>query len=201
MLADGHTQVAPGKIAAVVTSLEMLRRPPRLDVRTRPEWALRRVGQPDVRWYRGLFRRVGEDWLWQSRLRLSEAALAAIICHHDVEVYAVSSDGLDEGLVELDFRRPGTCELSFFGVGPRLVGQGAGRMMMNQAVEVAWSRPIRRFWVHTCTLDHPRALPFYIRAGFVPFARQIEIADDPRLDGLLPRTAAPQVPIIAGPAA
>ncbi len=34
---------------------------------------------------------------------------------------------------------------------------------MNRALEIAWARPIRRFWVHTCTLDHPGALPLYVR--------------------------------------
>ncbi len=59
---------------------------------------------------------------------------------------------------------------------PKFVGSGAGRWMMNRAIERAWSQPIRRFWVHTCTLDHPAAVAFYIRSGFVPFRRRIEIA-------------------------
>jgi len=40
-----------------------------------------------------------------------------------------------------------------------------------------------RVWLDTCSFDHPLALPFYQRSGFVPFRRQIEIAEDPRLDG------------------
>ncbi|MCC7273790.1 MAG: GNAT family N-acetyltransferase, partial [Alphaproteobacteria bacterium] len=73
---------------------------------------------------------------------------------------------------------------------------GAGRWLMNRAVEIAWARPIARFWVHTCTLDHPGALAFYVRSGFVPFRRQVEIADDPRLLGQAPRSAAAHVPVI-----
>ncbi len=106
------------------------------------------------------------------------------------------ADGIDEGLLELDFRHPGVCELSFFGVTPGLVGIGAGRWLMNRALELVWSRPIRRFWVHTCTHDHPAALAFYMRSGFRPFRRHIHIEDDPRLAGVLPRTAAPQIPLI-----
>jgi hypothetical protein len=68
--------------------------------------------------------------------------------------------------------------------------------MMNRAIERAWSMPIRRFWVHTCTLDHTAALSFYIRSGFVPFKRQIEVFDDPRLTGVLSSSAGPDVPII-----
>jgi hypothetical protein len=50
--------------------------------------------------------------------------------------------------------------------------------------------------VHTCTFNHPSAVAFYQRSGFRPFRRQIEIADDPRLDGTAPRSAAKHVPII-----
>ena len=67
---------------------------------------------------------------------------------------------------------------------------------MNRAIERAWSQPIRRFWVHTCTLDSPGAIGFYQRSGFRPYAIEVEVADDPRLSGHLPRTAAPHVPII-----
>ena len=62
--------------------------------------------------------------------------------------------------------------------------------------ELAWSRQVARVWVHTCTLDHPSALAFYQRSGFRAFRHQIEIADDPRLDGTLARSAAKHVPII-----
>jgi hypothetical protein len=67
---------------------------------------------------------------------------------------------------------------------------------MNRALERAWSGEVRRVWVHTCTFDHPSAVAFYQRSGFRPFRRQIEIADDPRLDGTAPRDAAEHVPVI-----
>ncbi len=44
--------------------------------------------------------------------------------------------------------------------------------------------------------DHPSAVAFYQRSGFRAFRRQIEIADDPRIDGTAPRTAAKHVPIV-----
>jgi hypothetical protein len=50
--------------------------------------------------------------------------------------------------------------------------------------------------VHTCTFDHPSAVAFYQRSGFRAFRRQIEVADDPRLDGTASPTAARHVPII-----
>jgi GNAT superfamily N-acetyltransferase len=194
-LPDGYSDVSPGKIAAVVTHLEMRERPA-LPPDADGPWTLRRVERPDLDWFRDLYRRVGEDCLWLSRLRMSETELAAIIHAPLVEVYALAHDGRDEGLLELDFREPGQCELVFFGVAANLIGSGAGRFLMNRALQRAWSQPISRLWLHTCTLDHPNALAFYQRTGFRPFRRQVAIADDPRLDGTLPRHVARHVPIM-----
>ncbi|HEY1447300.1 MAG TPA: hypothetical protein VGF33_02075, partial [Caulobacteraceae bacterium] len=68
-------------------------------------------------------------------------------------------------------------------------------------IEEAWSRPIRRLWVHTCTFDHPSALGFYVRSGFAPYAFMVEVLPDPRLTGQLPPDAAPHVPLIRPDAA
>jgi GNAT superfamily N-acetyltransferase len=195
ILPDGYSDIPAGKIAAVVTHLEMTARPvPRPD--PAGAWSLRRVENPALDWFRDLYRRVGEQWLWFSRLQMTDAELAAIVHSPRVEVYALAHEGRDEGLLELDFRESGQCELAFFGVTERLIGSGAGRWLMNRALEIAWSRPIGRVWVHTCTFDHPAALAFYQRSGFRPFRQQIEIADDPRLDGTVPRDVARHVPVI-----
>ncbi|MDO9381253.1 MAG: GNAT family N-acetyltransferase [Hyphomicrobiaceae bacterium] len=192
---DGYSYIPARKIAAIVTHLEMTTRPaPRPD--PPGAWTLRKVETPDLTWYRELYRRVGEEWLWFSRLQMSDADLAAIIHAPLVEIYALVQDGRDEGLLELDFREAGQCELSFFGVTEKLIGSGAGRWLMNRALELMWSRPVGRVWVHTCTLDHPGAVAFYQRSGFRPFRLQVEIADDPRLDGTVPRHVAKHVPII-----
>jgi GNAT superfamily N-acetyltransferase len=189
----GVTDLPPGKIAEVVTYLEMLAAP------ERPEppaggFTLERFS--DVTRYRALFRRVGEQWLWMSRLVVPEAALRTILDDPAVEAFALRSGGDDIGILELDFRQAEECELAYFGVVPEAIGTGAGRFLMSEAVARAWARPIRRFWVHTCTHDHPRALAFYQRSGFRAYKRAIEIADDPRLTGHLPRDAAPDVPVI-----
>ncbi|HUO79856.1 MAG TPA: GNAT family N-acetyltransferase [Steroidobacteraceae bacterium] len=198
VLPDGYSDVAPGKIAAVVTCLEMRERPATRAEREAPPWQLRRVPRPEAAWYRELYARVGAEWLWFSRLVMPVPELEAIIRHPDVEVYALAAGGRDLGLLELDFRDAGECELAFYGLDRAVLGQGAGRWLMNRALERAWARPIRRLWVHTCTNDHPAALAFYLRSGFCAYARRVEVADDPRLSGLAPRTAAPHIPIIAG---
>ncbi len=196
LLPDGYHDVPTGSLAAVVTYLEMTTAAPARPERAAAPWTLRPVAQPALDWYRDLYRRVGADWLWSSRLSLTDAELSAALGAAGVVVHALAVDGRDEGLLELDFRVHGECELVFFGVTPALVGHGAGRWLMNRAVALAWAQPIGRLWLHTCTLDAPEALPFYLRSGFVPYARKVEVYDDPRLAGVLPLTAAPQVPLI-----
>ena len=195
-LVDGYFEVPRGKIAAVVTSLEMLERPLRRPTAANPSWQLQHFTHPDVQWYRDLQRQLGSEWLWFSRLSMSDNALEAIIHNPLVEVRTLQIERQNQGILELDFRKEEECELSFLGLTNSMIGKGAGRWLMNHAIECAWSKRIRRFWVHTCTLDHPSALAFYIRSEFKPFQRHIEITDDPRISGLFPRTAAPHIPIL-----
>ena len=155
-----------------------------------------RVTAPDPDWYLDLFCKVGAPWLWFGRLVMDRDELRTILNDERVHVYVVR-EGTDEvGLLELDFRQHDDCELAYFGLAPEAVGGGAGRWLMNRAIRLAWAEGIARFHVHTCTLDHPAALEFYRRSGFTPYAREIEIAPDPRLSGLLPEDIAPQVPLI-----
>ncbi|KQX26374.1 MULTISPECIES: GNAT family N-acetyltransferase [unclassified Sphingomonas] len=190
------TVVPPSMVAAVVTSLEMLERP-----RPRPAPAapfrLARWKAPSTAKYRALFRRIGEPWLWFSRLVMAEEDLEAVIGHPEVEIHAVEDrHGIEIGLLELDFRQPGEAQIVFFGLVPELAGKGHGGWLMAQTLALGWRRDLRRLWVHTCTLDHPGALGFYRRHGFVPFARAVETFADPRLAGILPREAAPHVPLL-----
>lgn len=195
MLPDGFSDVPEGKLAAVVTHLQMFARPAPRDVAP-PNVDLVAHADPDPDWYRALFTRVGCDWLWFSRLGMDHAALTAILRDPRVAVFSVRREGQDLGLLELDFRAESDCELAYFGLAPELQGQGAGRWLMEEALTRAWAAPITRLHVHTCTLDSPAALGFYIRSGFTPYRRQVEVADDPRRTGQLPRGAAPQVPIL-----
>jgi GNAT superfamily N-acetyltransferase len=195
-LADGYSDLPPGKLANVATNLEMRARPAARPDPPNRGYDLQRVHNPTIASYRSLFRLVGEPYLWSSRLVMPDEQLAAILRDDAVEVYALRSNGEDAGLLELDFRATGECELAFFGLTQQHIGKGAGRWLMNRAIDRAWSHDITRFWVHTCTLDHPGALDFYIRSGFTPFKRQIEIYDDPRIQGIYPRTTAPNVPIL-----
>lgn len=191
-LSPGFHPVPNGYIATTVTDLEMWALPKRP---LRPA-ALVRLDQPDLVTYRRLFRAVGEDWMWVSRLELNDAELTAILHDPLVEVWVLPPLDRPGGLVELDFRVPGQCELQFFGLMPAQMGQGTGRGALDFAVDRAFSKGVKRFHLHTCTFDSQRALNVYVSAGFIPTAQRIEIFEDPRLTGGIPRHKAPHVPVI-----
>jgi len=196
MLGDGYHDIPAGKLAMVVTYLQMHAPAPTRDIPL-PQGVTFRQVTPTVEWYRDVFTRVGAlEWLWYGRLKMPQAELQAIFDDPDVAFFTLSKDGQDEALLELDFRQSAECELAYFGLTPALIGTGAGRYLMNEAIARAWSRSITRFHVHTCTLDSPQALDFYVRSGFAPYRRAVEVDDDPRLIGILPATAAKGVPAI-----
>jgi GNAT superfamily N-acetyltransferase len=191
-MSDGLIDVPNGHVAAVVTFLEMNARPAPAPI---PESPLRMEhwDEVDPERYRALFRRVGGRWLWFSRLAMSDADLLA----RAGEVHEVlDRDGNMAGMIELDFKSEGICRILFLGLVPELAGQGHGRWLFAQTMERAWAPGIGQVKVHTCSLDHPAALPSYLRAGFVAHGRAFESFPDPRLTGLLPRDAAPQLPLI-----
>jgi GNAT superfamily N-acetyltransferase len=192
--------VPKGKTAAVVTSLEMRDLPPPdREALARSDLFVRRVEAPTADWYLDLFREIGTEYLWFGRLRMSRGDLQALLDDPLVEIYTLHEAAAPDkprGLLELDRRVGNDIELGYFGLTPEIIGRGAGRFLMAQAIEKVRAYAPDRFWVHTCTLDHPSALGFYRKSGFVPYERSVEIADDPRLDGTLPRDAAPRVPII-----
>jgi len=190
-----YEPVGTRELAAVVTFLDMRERPA-LEV-PRSSLRLRRIERPGVGTYRDLFRLVGAPWLWFSRLIMDDAKLASIIQHPKVELFAVEDDARgDAGMIELDFRERSECELAFIGLVPELSGKGHGKWLLAEAVTRAWRDGVTRVHVHTCSLDHPAALPAYRRAGFVPFKRAIERFPDPRLLDILPRDCAPRIPLI-----
>lgn len=195
-LPNGYYELPKGKLANVVTCLEMRERP-EIPSRAWPDHlTLKRFSAQDTVEFRKLFRAIGEDLMWFSRLIMPEQQLTAILSNPQIESYALMENDRPVGLLELNFQALPQCELAFFGLTSDTIGKGFGRLLMNEAIAKAWARPVSRFWVHTCHYDHPRALDFYKSSGFKPYAVMVEIHDDPRLSGHLPPSASPHVALL-----
>ena len=67
---------------------------------------------------------------------------------------------------------------------PSATGLGLGTAFLRAAVDRAFAEGARALTVNTCTADHPRALPGYLRAGFRPLRAVREVWDVPNQLGL-----------------
>jgi GNAT superfamily N-acetyltransferase len=173
----------------VITYLEMRAAPTTPHIAAPPaRLALMRAEDCTVSFYRYLYETVGTPWLWYERRLVGDAALAAEIEKPATEIFVLYVGGVPAGYFELDTAPPDETELRYFGLIPEFIGRGFGPFLLRAAIDRAWERPLSRLWVHTRNFDHPKALGYYRRAGFVVYARQKLRFEDPRTQGILPRT-------------
>ncbi len=188
----GEYRVPQGHLAVVVTHL-ICRHP--LPVTPPPAGITLQVENsiaPGT--YRRLFRMVGRDWLWTSRLMLEDDALVSALLDPAVALYTVRSGESTLGMVELDLNDSGIPRIAFFGLTPEAAGRGLGRWLMAHFQALLFGGGAEAIRLDTCTLDSPHALRFYIGTGFEAERREIRIFPDPRALGLLDEDAAPYVP-------
>ncbi|HKE17360.1 MAG TPA: GNAT family N-acetyltransferase [Kofleriaceae bacterium] len=180
-MTSSPSSAPPGYLEVTIVYLEMWARPdiavpapPRADAR------VVRAERPPVAFYRYLYEQVGGPWLWYERQLMSDRRLADIVQDPRVEVHVLHVGGVPAGYAELDCRATGEVELAYFGLIPDFIGEGLGSYFLAWAVDRAWQREPRRVWVHTCSLDHPRALATYRAIGFAEYARESVHIADPR---------------------
>ena len=144
-----------------------------------PGVMLEHVIRPSVTCYRKLYDAVGEPHLWWLRRAMPDAALAAILADKAVSLHLLRREGEPAGFFELDARSRPDVNLSYFGLMPHAVGHGLGIAFLRAAVDQAFAISERGITVNTCTADHKRALPTYLRLGFRPVRSVREVWDVP----------------------
>jgi len=127
---------------------------------------------------------VGADYVWWLRRTMPDGDLAALLADKHVSIHVLYEDGQPAGFFELDGRARPDMNLSYFGLMPHALGRGTGAAFLRAAIDACWAAGPRWVTVNTCTADHPRALPGYIRAGFRPVRQVREVWDLPVRLGL-----------------
>jgi len=155
------------RIAVDVTFLRMERRPegsiPVLPFDLKVEQLTPRCS---VAQYRELYATVGHDYLWWLRRTLSDQELDNVLGDRAISIHVLSDAQGALGFYELDRRAWPVANLAYFGLYPRGVGMGVGMAFLFDAIITAWNEVPVAVTVNTCTADHPRALPNYLKAGF-----------------------------------
>lgn len=159
-------------VECTVHYLEMLSHTPRQVPAPRQDLQVERIPRPSIPFYRSLYNAVGDQYRWLSRRKMTDQALAEILSDPLVEIHVLSVESQPAGFAELDRRQSDEIELVQFGLVPEFIGQGLGKWFLNWTIEKAWTFQPRRFWLHTCSFDHPAALPNYQKAGFREYKQE-----------------------------
>jgi len=160
-----------------VTYLQMFANPSWVVPPPRDGLAVIHARKPTICYYRFLYDAVGRRWQWLSRRKLPDEELARIIHDPRDEVHVLHVEGVPAGFAELDRRAEGEIELTQFGLMPEFIGQGLGKFFLRWTVDRAWCYGPKRLWLHTCSLDHPAALPNYQKAGFQIYKEEMTVRE------------------------
>ncbi|HIG42765.1 MAG: GNAT family N-acetyltransferase [bacterium] len=135
----------------------------------RRHYELRKVDTALPEFNRFLYLAVGADWQWHMRLGWTYADWQKFLTEPNTETWVAYDQGTPLGYFELQEQGLGSAEICYFGLLPEFIGQGYGRCLLEDAISKAWAIGGKRVWLHTCTLDHPQALPNYLARGFSVF--------------------------------
>ncbi len=122
---------------------------------------------------------IGGDWYWLERLAWTYAEWLKYLARPELHTWIVTVEGIPAGYFELEKQPGDDVEIVYFGLLPAFVEAGIGGWALTQAIERAWEMGARRVWVHTCDLDHPRALANYLARGFTVFKTETKHEDLP----------------------
>lgn len=172
------------RVAVTVTFLRMDQPPSEPAPALPPFCQMQRVTACTAGFYRYLYDTVGADYVWWLRRTLSVGDLTRLLWAPSTAIHVLYSGGEPAGFFELDSSNTPDVNLSYFGLLPHAVGTGIGYAFLRQAVDLVWQQGARGMTVNTCTADHRRALPTYLRAGFRPLRQVREIWDVPVRLGL-----------------
>jgi RimJ/RimL family protein N-acetyltransferase len=169
-----------GKVSTQVSYLEMRERPAGLKASPMPaNVQILGVTRPRVEFYRFLYDQVGGPWTWTARKLMTDETLSQLIHSSNTRIFVLYFSGDPAGYVEfISDKSKGDVEILSFGLIPQYFGQGLGKFFLNWAIDYAWDQLApSRLWLHTCDLDHPTAVPTYLKAGFVKKYEKTEQVD------------------------
>ncbi len=153
-------------LEAEIWYLEMKKKPERLLSLDGIPYQMVHMKNVDVEEYLSLYKEVGKGLTWFARLMMTPAEVLEIINHQETYLYfLMDKNNKACGILEMQCHNK-EMEIVYFGIIESEYGKGLGKKLMSFAIELAWSRDITRFWLHTCSFDHPRALLFYQENGF-----------------------------------
>lgn len=144
-----------------------------------PGYSIVRVTKPIPELNRFFYTAVGGAWYWIDRLPWTYADWLKYVDRPELATWMIMEEGAPAGYFELEKQPGDDVEIVYFGLLPQFVEARIGGWALTEAVQKAWAMGARRVWVHTCDLDHPRALANYLARGFRIFKTETKVEDLP----------------------
>ncbi len=142
---------------------------------------IEKIEKPPIHFYRYLYNTIGAPWVWWERKLQSDEDVLKDIHHSSVELFVPFNKFLPIGMAEIDFRKANEAKLNYFGIFPEYYGKGIGKYLLDWTIRYVFSKGIKRYWLHTCSLDSPNALPTYLKSGFKIYDVKKEYVEHPNI--------------------
>lgn len=173
--------IPQGKVELITWHLEMFAPPQRDKVRSKPEGLeIFQIKETPIHFYRYLYTTIGSPWVWWERRIQSDEVIKQELHDPKFDFYVPYLNHVPIGMVELNCRAFPEVQLNYYGLVPEYCGLGIGGYLLDWMTDLVFAKGTKRFWVHTCSLDSPNALPAYQKAGFKLYNTVTEIVDNPR---------------------
>ena len=140
---------------------------------TDQRFAVREVIVPQWQLNRFLYCYVGERWAWNDKRSWADERWQRYVESGDLRTFIGAMEGSIAGYYELQ-KKAENVEIAYFGLTPEFIGGGVGGALLTSAIEEAFAWDAKRVWVHTCTRDHPAALPNYLARGMKVYSSSTE---------------------------
>ena len=148
----------------------------------------------DANTYLDYYRAVGEPYFWWERIAWDKKLLEAHLQSDNIVIYCFEeNNGNFIGYAECDYTRSklGYSQLAYFGITQENFGKGYGKYFLQSMIYQLFNdcpkgTYINYITVNSCNMDHPHAIPNYLKNGFFVTHHEYITIEDPRCKGYIP---------------
>jgi GNAT superfamily N-acetyltransferase len=109
---------------------------------------------------------IGGEYFWVDRLNWDYNRWNNYLSKPYVEMSLIYLNNTPIGYYEINKKEFPSIELVYFGLMKNFISNGYGTCLLKEIIEYCKNLNGNRLWLHTCSLDHEKALNFYKKNGF-----------------------------------
>ena len=122
------------------------------------------------------YKNVGRKHQWVDRLIWTDNQWIDYVSSKNVNTYIFKKKDDLAGFFELiSHKEKKEIEIAYFGLLEEFQNKNLGSFLLSEAIKKSFSNNVNRVWLHTCSLDHEKALNNYIARGMKIFKTETVI--------------------------